>query len=63
MVVASILLIAFKGLNFGVDFAGGILMEVKTKSGVADLTDMREKLCEPGLAKCRCRASAIRTSF
>src|SRR3546814_1027136 len=43
MVVGSILLIAFKGFNFGVDFAGGILMEVKTE-GPADLGAMRDEL-------------------
>jgi len=43
MVVGSILLIAFKGLNFGVDFAGGILMEVHTQ-GPADLGAMRDEL-------------------
>ncbi len=43
MMVASILLIAFKGLNYGVDFAGGILMEVGAP-GPADLGEMRDKL-------------------
>lgn len=43
MVVASILLIAFKGLEFGVDFAGGIVMEVQTE-GPADLATMRSEL-------------------
>jgi preprotein translocase subunit SecF len=51
LIVGSILLIAFKGLNFGVDFAGGIRMEVEAKSGVADLTDMRAKLGEGGLGE------------
>lgn len=50
MVVGSILLIAFKGLEFGVDFAGGILMEVKTE-GPADLASMREQLSELGLGE------------
>jgi preprotein translocase SecF subunit len=50
MVVGSILLIAFKGLNFGVDFAGGILMEVKTQ-GPADLGAMRERLSSLGLGE------------
>jgi preprotein translocase SecF subunit len=45
MVVGSLLLIAFKGLNFGVDFAGGILMEVTTQ-GPADLGAMRDQLSE-----------------
>jgi preprotein translocase SecF subunit len=51
LIVGSILLIAFKGLNFGVDFAGGIRMEAEAKSGVADLTDMRAKLSEAGLGE------------
>ena len=50
MVVASILLIAFKGLEFGIDFAGGILMEVKTE-GPADLASMRENLSSVGLGE------------
>lgn len=50
MVVGSILLIAFKGLEFGVDFAGGILMEVKTQ-GPADLASMREQLSALGLGE------------
>lgn len=50
MVVGSILLIAFKGLEFGVDFAGGILMEVKTE-GPADLASMREQLSDLGLGE------------
>lgn len=45
MVVGSILLIAFKGLSFGVDFAGGILMEVRTQ-GPADLGVMRDELSD-----------------
>jgi preprotein translocase SecF subunit len=50
MVVGSILLITFKGLNYGVDFAGGILMEVKT-AGPADLGAMREQLSALGLGE------------
>jgi preprotein translocase subunit SecF len=45
--VMSILAIALyftHGLNFGIDFVGGTLMEVQSKSGPADLSDMRTKL-------------------
>lgn len=41
LVVASCASIAVKGFNFGVDFAGGILMEVKHQGGPADLAGMR----------------------
>ena len=39
--IAAILLFFFNGLNFGVDFVGGTLMEVQSKSGPADLARMR----------------------
>ena len=37
------------GLNYGVDFKGGSLIEVQTKSGPADLAGMREKLSDIGI--------------
>ncbi len=42
--VGSLALVAFKGLNYGVDFKGGLLVEVQSKSGPADLSVMREKV-------------------
>ncbi len=39
--IAAILLYFFHGLNFGIDFIGGTLMEVQTKAGPADLAKMR----------------------
>ena len=44
LIVGSIGLAATTGLNLGIDFLGGILMEVRSKSGPADLADMRAKL-------------------
>jgi preprotein translocase SecF subunit len=38
-----------KGLNYGVDFKGGSLIEVQHKGGPADLGDLREKLKGLGL--------------
>ena len=45
----SLGLFAFKGLNYGVDFKGGSLIEVQSKSGAADLGAIREKLGGLGL--------------
>ena len=45
----SLALVAFKGLNFGVDFIGGSLIEVRHNAGPADLAAMREKLSGQGL--------------
>ncbi len=45
----SLGIIATKGFNYGVDFKGGSLVEVRAKSGTADIGAMREKLGGLGL--------------
>jgi preprotein translocase SecF subunit len=50
LIVGSILLVLFKGLNFGIDFRGGILMDIKT-AGPADLASMRQSLSNLGLGE------------
>jgi preprotein translocase subunit SecF len=42
--IVAILLYFFHGLNFGIDFVGGTLMEVETKAGAADLAQMRSTI-------------------
>ncbi len=42
--IAAILLYFVHGLNFGIDFVGGTLMEVQTKAGPADLAKMRSTI-------------------
>ncbi|HVO03897.1 MAG TPA: protein translocase subunit SecF [Candidatus Cybelea sp.] len=45
LVVGSLVLLFTKGLNYGIDFAGGVLMEVQTpQNAPADLGEMRSKL-------------------
>jgi preprotein translocase subunit SecF len=39
--IVAISLYFFHGLNFGIDFIGGTLIEVQTKAGPADLSKMR----------------------
>jgi preprotein translocase subunit SecF len=39
------------GLNFGIDFKGGTLMEVQSKTGAVDLSKMRSTLGELGLGE------------
>jgi preprotein translocase subunit SecF len=42
--IAAIALYFFHGLNFGIDFIGGTLMEVQTKNGPANLSEMRSTI-------------------
>jgi len=48
MVLASVGLFVTKGLNFGIDFRGGILLEIKT-DGPADIGALRDNLGSLGL--------------
>ncbi len=47
----AIFLFFFHGLNFGIDFVGGTLMEVQSKSGPANLAQMRTTLNGLGLGE------------
>ncbi|MBC08037.1 protein translocase subunit SecF [Thalassospira sp.] len=48
MVLASVGMFFTKGLNFGIDFRGGILVEIKT-NGPADINALRDNLGSLGL--------------
>jgi preprotein translocase subunit SecF len=50
LVVLSLGFFAVKGLNYGIDFKGGILMEVRTP-GAADIDGLRDRLSGLGLGE------------
>ena len=39
--IISVALFLIIGMNFGIDFAGGTLMELRAKSGTADMAELR----------------------
>ncbi len=49
--VGSIALLFTNGLNFGIDFTGGTLIEVRAKSGEADVGDIRSRLSQAGIGE------------
>lgn len=49
LMLASVGLFFTAGLNFGIDFLGGTLIEVRSNSGPANIADMRAKLGGIGL--------------
>ena len=49
LTIASIVLFFTHGLNYGIDFSGGTIIEVRSTSGPADLAKMRSDLDSLGL--------------
>ena len=42
LITISILLLLFKGLNFGVDFKGGTLIEIRTTDNKINISSLRD---------------------
>ncbi len=49
LAIAAAVLMATQGLNYGVDFKGGALIEIQSKAGDLDIGAMRDKLNRLGL--------------
>ena len=48
-IVISIILLFSKGLNFGVDFKGGTLIEIRSESNLVNISDIRRSLIKMNL--------------
>ena len=58
LTLASVVLFLTVGLNYGIDFSGGVLVEARTQ-GPADLGAMRTKLDGLGLGQVSLQSSAL----
>jgi preprotein translocase subunit SecF/SecD/SecF fusion protein len=54
--VLSLALFGVRGLNYGVDFKGGSMIEVQSNSGPADVSALRDKLGKLGLGSVQIQA-------
>ncbi len=54
--ILSVLLFLTWGLNYGIDFSGGTLLELRTKDGVANLADLRGSMDKLGLGEVEVQA-------
>ena len=48
-VILSLSFIFFKGLNFGVDFKGGTLIEIRTENKNSNISEIRRSLIKMNL--------------
>src|SRR5210317_1945345 len=44
LVIVSLLLLTFKGLNFGIDFMGGTLIELRSSDNKINVSSLRENI-------------------
>ena len=49
LIIISLLLLIFKGLNYGVDFKGGTLIEIRTSQNSSDISKIRDSLNQMNL--------------
>ena len=49
LIIFSILIILFKGLNLGVDFKGGTLIEVRVENETVSIAEIRQSLTKMNL--------------
>ena len=49
LVIVSLLLLTFKGLNFGIDFKGGTLIELRSTDSKINVSSLRDNLSQMNL--------------
>jgi len=49
IIIFSILILLFKGLNLGVDFKGGTLIEIRTENSTINISEIRESFLNMNL--------------
>ena len=63
LVVISLLFLAFKGLNFGIDFKGGTLIELRSNDTKINVSSLRDKLNQMNLGDISVKKFGNETDF
>ena len=63
LIIASIAFLVFKGLNFGVDFKGGTLIELRTDKSSANITKIRDSFNQMNLGDVSVKNFGNETDF
>jgi len=63
LVIISLLLLTFKGLNFGIDFKGGTLIELKSTDTKINVSSLRDNLSQMNLGDVSVKNFGNKTDF
>ena len=63
LIIASLVFLVFKGLNFGVDFKGGTLIELRTETSSANITKIRDSFNQMNLGDVSVKNFGNETDF
>ena len=63
LVVVSLLLLTFKGLNFGIDFKGGTLIELRASESKTNVSSLRDNLNQMNLGDVSVKKFGNETDF
>ena len=63
LIIISLLLLIFKGLNFGVDFKGGTLIEIRTSKDNANISIIRDSFKQMNLGNVNVKQFGNETDF
>ena len=63
LVIVSLLLLTFKGLNFGIDFKGGTLIELRSTDTKINVSSLRDNLNQMNLGDISVKSFGNKTDF
>ena len=63
LVLISLLLLLFKGLNFGIDFKGGTLIELRSSDSKINVSSLRDNLSQMNLGDVSIKNFGNETDF